>query len=129
MNERIDDCRLPCSSAGACSAPFSFPFIREFFPDSQLYCISDSGIGVMSPDFNSAEYGARSWHIRPPTTSALPAGSTLRYDTTMAMFYNMMLNISGVWCDWVTAMVDGAAGFVNVACGECETPVAFPECP
>ncbi|HOW84197.1 MAG TPA: pectin acetylesterase-family hydrolase [Spirochaetota bacterium] len=136
------------TSAGAFSAPFNFPYIRESFPDSQFYLIGDSGIGVVSDDFNSnSSYGVVSWDIQVPTTDSLPDGSTFddfdgveissitmddiyialanhyddvvvaeyttRYDTTMTMFYNMMLNIDtpanwldydGVWCDWVDQM-------------------------
>lgn len=65
------------SSAGGFSAPFNFPFIRESFPESEMYLLGDSGIGVVSPDFNSnASYGVVSWNIQVPTTDSLPDGST-----------------------------------------------------
>ena len=145
--ESPDEIMVCGTSAGAFNAVFNFPFIKESFRDSQLYLIGDSGIGVMTADFNSAEYGAQSWSVQPPTSTSLPSGSTFNafdsadfstitmsdiyiavantyadvvigqytteYDTTMTMFYNMMIeietpanwaNYDGVWCDWVSMM-------------------------
>lgn len=106
------------SSAGGYGATLGFPYIKEAYPDSQVYLLGDAANGVAGEQFlNASIYN---WNIQlptwlPGTESGYTPDMTLAdvylaiaryyrdsklgqfttaYDNNQAFFYNVMLNIT-----------------------------------
>ena len=105
------------SSAGSYGAILGFPYVKEAFPQSEVYVLGDAGNGVVAPDFTTT--GMTHWNVQFPSwipgfdnqshpeelnqaemysliaayyPESKIAQYTTAWDSNQAWFYNVQLN-------------------------------------